>query len=83
MAKKKEPKAIVFTEKELEAQALEREERENAVNDTAAIAVSKFDQHLVQRAKELGINPLNFATEEELTQAVRIVDQTSEESNEG
>lgn len=64
--KEQEKQAKIDAEKEAE-----RVEREAKVDAEVANRTSRYDQDLKERARTYGINPDNFATEEELGATVK------------
>lgn len=67
-------KAIKEQEKQQaiqEKQEADRVEREAKVDNEVATRTSRYDQDLKERARNYGINPDNFATEEELGATVK------------
>lgn len=77
----KEPK-LTKAEKEAkqrqedEAKRLEAEQK---IDQEIQTRTAKFDQELKIQARKLGINPDNFATEEELAQAIKKVGEDNEQ----
>jgi hypothetical protein len=53
---------------------LDEEKHDNEVKTRTA----KYDQEVKTKAKKLGINPDNFATEEELKQAIKKVEEDND-----
>ena len=62
--------------KEAEAKRLEAEQK---IDQEVQLRTAKFDQELKIQARKLGINPDNFATEEELAQAIKKVEEENEQ----
>ena len=61
---------------EAEAKRLEAEQK---IDQEVQLRTAKYDQELKIQARKLGINPDNFATEEELAQAIKKVEEENEQ----
>ena len=61
---------------EAEAKRLEAEQK---IDQEVQLRTAKYDQELKIQARKLGINPDNFATEEELNLAIKKVSEENEQ----
>ena len=72
-------------QEELDKQIAIREEAgekaEKLRDELDSARVSSFDKKVVDRAKELGINPRNFETEEQLNEAIRIINPNEDKED--
>lgn len=77
----KEPKLTKAEKEEKQRQEVEakRLEAEQKIDQEVQLRTAKFDQELKIQARKLGINPDNFATEEELAQAIKKVEEENEQ----
>ena len=76
----KEPKLTKAQKEEKQRQEAEakRLEAEQKRDQEVQLRTAKFDQELKIKARKLGINPDNFATEEELSLAIKKVEEENE-----
>ena len=76
----KEPKLTKAEKEEKQRQEAEakRLEAEQKIDQEVQLRTAKFDQELKNKARKLAINPDNFATEEELAQAIKKVEEQNE-----
>lgn len=77
----KEPKLTKAEKEEKQRQEAEakRLEAEQKIDQEVQLRTAKFDQELKNKARKLAINPDNFATEEELAQAIKKVEEQNEQ----
>lgn len=77
----KEPKLTKAEKEEKQRQEAEakRLEAERKIDQEVQLRTAKFDQELKIQARKLGINPDNFATEEELNLAIKKVSEENEQ----
>ena len=78
MSKSKLTKAEKEEKQRQEAEA-KRLEAEQKIDQEVQLRTAKFDQELKNKARKLAINPDNFATEEELAQAIKKVEEQNEQ----
>ena len=70
MGKSKDPKPLQFSDKELDKHSKQGADREAKIDAEVSDRTSRFDQDLKERARNVGINPDNFAEEHVLGEAV-------------